>query len=65
MAINKGNGWLKRGWVDKKGEWVTKKGVGWLILVARLLITARSLGSNPDIPQKSSILACQQKILKI
>ncbi len=57
---DQGDGWLNRGWEAKwgmgfveisggdgwpAGEWVAK-------LVARLFVTASSLGLNPDISQK-------------
>ncbi len=39
---------IKEEWVAKLKGWVDK-------LVARLLVTTNSLGSNPDIPQKSKM----------
>ncbi len=46
---------MGRGMVAKLEErWVAKLAKGWVAkLIARLLGTASSQGSNPDIPQKS------------
>jgi hypothetical protein len=44
---------IKEEWVAMLEGWVAKL-EGWLAkLVARLLVTTNSLGSKPDIPQKS------------
>jgi hypothetical protein len=60
-VAKKGNGWLRREMGGKEGRWVAKKGDGWPSremaklgrwvpkLVALLIDTASSLGSNPDI----------------
>ncbi len=51
----KPEGWVAKleGWVAKLEGWVAKL-EGWVAkLSACLLVKASSMGSNPDIPQKS------------